>query len=88
MFDVTAIRKDFPILSRKVNGNSLVYLDNAATSQKPQQVIDAIVSYYSHYNANIHRGVHALSQELQMPMKWLAEKYNLILELLSPMRLF
>ena len=63
MFDVTAIRKDFPILSRKVNGNSLVYLDNAATSQKPQQVIDAIVSYYSHYNANIHRGVHALSQE-------------------------
>lgn len=63
MFDVTAIRKDFPILSRKVNGRQLVYLDNAATSQKPQQVIDSIVDYYSNYNANIHRGVHALSQE-------------------------
>ena len=63
MFNVTDIRKDFPILSRKVNGNALVYLDNAATSQKPQQVIDAIVSYYTYYNANIHRGVHALSQE-------------------------
>ena len=63
MFDVTAIRKDFPILSRKVNGRPLVYLDNAATSQKPQQVIDCIVDYYSNYNANIHRGVHALSQE-------------------------
>jgi cysteine desulfurase/selenocysteine lyase len=63
MFDVTAIRKDFPILSRQVNGKPLVYLDNAATSQKPQQVIDCIVDYYSNYNANIHRGVHALSQE-------------------------
>ncbi len=63
MIDVTTIRKDFPILSRKVNGNALVYLDNAATSQKPQQVIDCIVDYYANYNANIHRGVHALSQE-------------------------
>tara|TARA_B100000795_G_scaffold256421_1_gene228832 strand:- start:8936 stop:10150 length:1215 start_codon:yes stop_codon:yes gene_type:complete len=63
MFDLTTIRKDFPILSRKVNGKPLVYLDNAATSQKPQQVIDCIVDYYSNYNANIHRGVHALSQE-------------------------
>ena len=53
----------FPILSRKVNGHSLVYLDNAATSQKPKQVIDSIVDYYSNYNANIHRGVHTLSQE-------------------------
>ena len=61
--EVTAIRKDFPILSRKVNGQDLVYLDNAATSQTPLQVIDAIVHYYSHYNANIHRGVHSLSQE-------------------------
>ncbi|GER58841.1 aminotransferase class V-fold PLP-dependent enzyme [Patiriisocius marinus] len=63
MFDVNEIRKDFPILSRKVNGYPLVYLDNAATSQKPQQVIDCIVDYYSNYNANIHRGVHTLSQE-------------------------
>jgi cysteine desulfurase/selenocysteine lyase len=62
-FDVQKIRNDFPILSRKVNGYPLVYLDNAATSQKPQQVIDAIVDYYSNYNANIHRGVHTLSQE-------------------------
>ncbi len=61
--DVQTIRKDFPILDRKVNGRPLVYLDNAATSQTPQQVIDVIVDYYSNYNANIHRGVHALSQE-------------------------
>jgi cysteine desulfurase / selenocysteine lyase len=62
-FDVESIRKDFPILSREVNGKPLVYFDNAATSQTPQQVIDAIVDYYSRYNANIHRGVHTLSQE-------------------------
>lgn len=63
MLDVHNIRKDFPILSRQVNGKPLVYLDNAATSQTPQQVIDCIVDYYSNYNANIHRGVHTLSQE-------------------------
>ena len=63
MFDVQKIRNDFPILSREVNGYPLVYLDNAATSQKPKQVIDCIVDYYSNYNANIHRGVHTLSQE-------------------------
>lgn len=62
-FDIDAIRKDFPILSRKVNGHPLVYFDNAATSQTPKQVIDTIVDYYSNYNANIHRGVHTLSQE-------------------------
>lgn len=61
--DIAAIRKDFPILNREVNGKPLVYLDNAATSQTPAQVIDAIVEYYSKYNANIHRGVHSLSQE-------------------------
>lgn len=61
--DVAAIRKDFPILSRKVHGQDLVYLDNAATSQTPTAVIEAISHYYSHYNANIHRGVHSLSQE-------------------------
>lgn len=63
MFQVEDIRKDFPILQRQVNGKPLVYFDNAATSQTPQQVIDAIVDYYSNYNANIHRGVHTLSQE-------------------------
>ncbi|MGB5205624.1 aminotransferase class V-fold PLP-dependent enzyme [Eudoraea sp.] len=61
--DIETIRKDFPILKRKVNGYPLVYLDNAATSQTPKQVIDVIVDYYSRYNANIHRGVHTLSQE-------------------------
>lgn len=62
-FDVQAIRKDFPILNREVNGRPLVYFDNAATSQTPKQVIDVIADYYSRYNANIHRGVHTLSQE-------------------------
>jgi cysteine desulfurase/selenocysteine lyase len=57
------IREEFPILKREVNGKPLVYLDNAASSQKPQAVIDAITYYYSHYNANVHRGVHTLSQE-------------------------
>ncbi len=61
-FSVEDIRKDFPILSREVNGKSLVYLDNGATSQKPQVVIDAITGYYTNENANIHRGVHTLSQ--------------------------
>ncbi len=60
--DVEKIRKDFPILSTEVNGKPLVYLDNAATSQKPQLVIDAISNYYSKQNSNIHRGVHYLSQ--------------------------
>ncbi len=63
MFDIVQIREDFPILSREVNGKPLIYFDNAATSQTPQVVIDAIVDYYSSYNANIHRGVHTLSQE-------------------------
>jgi cysteine desulfurase/selenocysteine lyase len=62
MFDIQKIRADFPILSRQVNGKPLVYFDNGATSQKPQVVIDAIATYYSEINANIHRGVHTLSQ--------------------------
>ena len=61
-FDVERIREDFPILQTRVHGNPLVYLDNAATSQKPQAVIDAISDYYSGENANIHRGVHYLSE--------------------------
>lgn len=60
-YDVERIRADFPILKEQVNGKPLVYLDNAATSQKPQVVIDALTEYYTHYNANIHRGVHQLS---------------------------
>lgn len=62
MIDIQKVRGDFPILNQKVNGKQLVYLDNAATNQKPQVVIDSIVNYYSTFNANIHRGVHTLSQ--------------------------
>lgn len=62
MFDITQIRANFPLLAQSVNGKPLVYFDNAATSQKPQVVIDAISKYYSEINANIHRGVHKLSQ--------------------------
>ncbi|MEW2920752.1 cysteine desulfurase [Muricauda sp. ANG21] len=80
-FDVDVIRKDFPILNRKVNGQPLVYLDNAATSQTPKQVIDVIVDYYQGYNANIHRGVHSLSQEAtdayEMARKKIQEHFNI-----------
>jgi len=62
-FDVNKVRDDFPILKQTVNGNPLVYLDNGATSQKPQSVIDAIVRYYTTTNSNVHRGVHTLSQQ-------------------------
>lgn len=62
MIDIQKIRAEFPILNQQVNGKPLVYFDNGATSQKPQVVIDAIVDYYTKYNANIHRGVHTLSQ--------------------------
>ena len=61
MLDVEAIRKDFPILRREVHGRPLVYLDNAATTQKPKAVIDALVRYYERDNSNVHRGLHALS---------------------------
>ncbi|GAB3422763.1 SufS family cysteine desulfurase [Niabella aquatica] len=62
-FDVEAIRRDFPILNREIKGHRLVYFDNAATSQKPQTVIDALVHYYSFNNANVHRGIHTLAEE-------------------------
>ena len=61
MINIEKIRKDFPILSQKVNGNDLVYLDNAATSHKPKKVINSLVNYYEKYNSNVHRGVHTLS---------------------------
>ncbi|GAF86618.1 unnamed protein product, partial [marine sediment metagenome] len=63
MFDVQAIRQDFPILSRQVHGKPLVYLDNAATTQKPRAVIEALVHFYEHQNANIHRAIHTLGEE-------------------------
>ncbi len=62
-FDVESIRSDFPILARKINGRNLIYLDNAATSQKPRQVIKSLTDYYEQTNANVHRGVHTLSIE-------------------------
>lgn len=61
--DIAAIRQEFPILKREVKGRPLIYLDNAATSQKPRQVIEALVHYYSNQNANIHRGIHSLAEE-------------------------
>src|SRR5215204_1962970 len=61
--DVYAIRQQFPALAREVKGHPLVYFDNAATTQKPQVVIDALVSYYTEYNANIHRGIHTMAEE-------------------------
>jgi cysteine desulfurase/selenocysteine lyase len=74
MFDVEAIRKDFPILQRLVHGRPLVYLDNAATSQKPLAVIDALVEYYEHYNSNIHRGLHTLAEEATARYEEVREK--------------
>ena len=61
--DVHAVRKHFPVLERLVKGRPLVYFDNAATTQKPEVVIDALVNYYKDYNANIHRGIHTLAEE-------------------------
>src|ERR1044071_551144 len=63
VLDVERIRADFPVLQRQVNGRPLIYLDNAATTQKPRQVIDALVDFYTTTNANVHRGVHTLSVE-------------------------
>ena len=63
LLDITAIRQEFPILGREIKGRPLIYLDNAATTQKPRSVIDALVQYYSNYNANIHRGIHTLAEE-------------------------
>ncbi|MBI2942538.1 MAG: cysteine desulfurase [Chloroflexi bacterium] len=72
--DVRALREDFPILRRVVDGKPLIYLDNAATSQKPRAVIDALVRYYEEYNANIHRGVHTLGQQATDAYEQVREK--------------
>jgi cysteine desulfurase/selenocysteine lyase len=73
--NVTKIRADFPILRRKIGGKPLVYLDNAATSQKPKGVIDAIDRYYHEYNANVHRGVHRLSEEATVAFEQSREEF-------------
>ena len=67
--DIDAIRRQFPILNREVKGKTLVYFDNAATAQKPQSVIDALISYYTQYNANVHRGIHTLAEEATLAME-------------------
>ena len=61
--DIKTVASEFPILSRKINGHRLVYLDNSATTQKPRQVIDALKNFYENHNANVHRGIHTLSNE-------------------------
>ena len=80
VLDVEKVRKDFPILSRKVNGKPLVYFDNGASSQKPQSVIDATNKYYSFENANIHRGVHTLSQEATSAYEVVREKVRAFID--------
>jgi len=82
--DVARIRKDFPILERRVHGKPLVYFDNAATSQKPRQVIDALVRYYEEYNANIHRAVHTLGEEATAAYEGAREKVARFINAPSP----
>ncbi len=74
MIDVGKIREDFPILKREIHGKPLIYLDNAATSQKPRQVVEALVEFYTRCNANIHRGIHALSEEATVRYESAREK--------------
>ena len=84
MLDIQKIRADFPILSQKVRGKQLVYLDNAATTQKPQEVIDAISKYYSEQNSNIHRGVHYLSQQATVAYEDARKKIQLFINAPKP----
>jgi len=84
VLDLTAIRNDFPILQRRVGEHQLVYLDNAATSQKPRQVIDSIVDYYHSYNSNVHRGVHTLSMEATDHYEEARQKVSKFLNAQSP----
>lgn len=73
------IRKDFPILKEKVHGKDLIYLDNAATTQLPQQVLDRFVEHYTKYNANVHRGIHYLSEQSTMHMEAVRNKLKAFL---------
>ena len=83
MFDSLELRKDFPVLERVIDGNKLVYLDNAATSQKPQVVIDSLVDYYQNYNSNVHRGIHTLSQEATDAFENVRNKARLFIDAAS-----
>lgn len=80
MFDTRQIRKDFPILDRVIDGKPLVYLDSGATSQKPRQVMEALTQYYEQYNANIHRGIHTLSEEATEAFEGVREKVRLFID--------
>jgi len=82
-YDISVIRNDFPILSQEVYGKPLVYLDNAATTQKPRMVIDSIRNYYEHDNANIHRGVHALSERATAAYEGSRDKLRILLNAAS-----
>ena len=84
MYDINSIRKDFPILHQKINGHDLVYLDNAATSQKPKSVIDELVNYYSSYNANVHRGAHTLAVKATVAYEEAREKIAAFINAPSP----
>ena len=74
--DIRRLREDFPLLKRQVHGRPIVYLDNAATSQKPQAVIDALVDYYSNYNANIHRGIYTIAEEATLAYEAVRDKVS------------
>ena len=84
MYDINSVRKDFPILHQKINGHDLVYLDNAATSQKPKSVIDELVNYYSSYNANVHRGAHTLAVKATVAYEEAREKIAAFITAPSP----
>lgn len=82
--DVEAIRRDFPILNRQIRGKPLIYLDNAATSQKPACVIDALADYYTQYNANVHRGIHTLAEEATVAYEEARQKVARFIGAASP----
>ena len=73
------IREDFPILKEKIHGKDLIYLDNAATTQLPQQVLDCFVEHYTKYNANVHRGIHYLSEQSTMHMEAVRDRLKAFL---------
>ena len=82
--NLEALRADFPILHQRVNGHPLVYLDNAATTQKPRAVIEALVHYYEHDNANVHRGIHTLSNRATLSFEAARESVAGYLNAASP----
>lgn len=80
MMDIDKIRSDFSILNQKINGNNLVYLDNSATTHKPQQVIDSIIDFYSSMNCNVHRSVHYLGEQASATYESVREKVKVFIK--------